>query len=147
VLTLPYVVSNETAYSAELSLTPDSDPIRFELIASQPLALRDSLDSGSFADNKLFVTDIDVNGLAYWLELLLIEHEVSTATVFEVLDFGVHAAVISSNLLGLDTQPQWQRLPGNASDIGVSADGSGWAIGTDERGGGFGIYQWLGTTW
>ena len=55
--------------------------------------------------------------------------------------------MISSNLLGLDTQPQWQRLPGNASDIGVSADGSGWAIGTDERGGGFGIYQWLGTTW
>ena len=147
VLALPYVVSNETAYSAELSLIPDSDPIRFELIASQPLALRDSLDSGSFADNKLFVTDIDVNGLAYWLELLLIDHEVSTATVFEVLDFGVHAAVISSNLLGLDTQPQWQRLPGNASDIGVSADGSGWAIGTDERGGGFGIYQWLGTTW
>ena len=145
-LTLPYVVSNETAYSAELSLIPDSDPIRFELIASQPLALRDSLDSGSFADNKLFVTDIDVNGLAYWLELLLIDHEVSTATVFEVLDFGVHAAVIPSNLLGLDTQPQWQRLPGNASDIGVSADGSVWAIGTDERGGGFGIYQWLGTT-
>ena len=43
VLALPYVVSNETAYSAELSLIPDSDPIRFELIASQPLALRDSL--------------------------------------------------------------------------------------------------------
>ncbi|MFT7208005.1 MAG: hypothetical protein ACI9JU_002772, partial [Pseudohongiellaceae bacterium] len=69
------------------------------------------------------------------------------APVFEVLDFGAHAAVVSSNLLGLDTQPQWQRLPGNASDIGVGADGSVWAIGTDERGGGYGIYHWLGTTW
>jgi len=147
VLTLPYVVSSETAYSAELSLIPDTDPIRFELIASQPLALRDSLDSSSFADNKLFVTNIDVDGLAYWVELVLSESEVGAATVFEVTGFGVHAAVVSSNLLGLDAQPQWQRLPGSASDIGVGADGSVWAIGTDERGGGYGIYQWLGTTW
>ncbi|MFT5841897.1 MAG: hypothetical protein ACI80L_000682, partial [Pseudohongiellaceae bacterium] len=147
VLWLPYVVSNETAYSAELSLIPDSDPVRFELIASRPLALNNSLDSSTFSDNKLFVTDIDVDGVSYWIELVLIQSEVDAAPVFEVLDFGAHAAVVSSNLLGLDTQPQWQRLPGNASDIGVGADGSVWAIGTDERGGGYGIYHWLGTTW
>jgi hypothetical protein len=147
VLTLPYVISNETAYSVELSLITDSEPVRFELIASQPLALSNSLDSSSFVDNRLFVTDIDVDGLAYWAELALLESTAGAPTVFEVLDFGVHAAVVSNNLLGLDTQPLWQRLPGNASDIGVGADGSVWAIGTDERGGGFGIYHWLGSSW
>lgn len=147
VLTLPYIVNNETAYSAELSLIADSDPVRFELIASQPLAVSNSLESSSFVANSLFVTDIDVDGLVYWVELSLIESDADAPTVFEVLDFGVHAAVVSSNLLGLDTQPQWQRLPGNASDIGVGADGSVWAIGTDERSGGYGIYHWLGSTW
>lgn len=147
VLRLPYIVSNETAYSAELSLIPGSDPVRFELIASQPLAVSNSLDSSTFADNKLFVTDIDVDGLAYWAELALIESEVGAAVVLEIRDFGVHAAVVSNNLLGLDTQPVWQRLLGHATDIGVGADGSVWAIGTDERSGGYGIYQWLGSTW
>lgn len=147
VLTLPYVVSNETAYSAELSFIADSDPVRLELIASQPLALGSSLDSSTFADNSLFVTDIDVEGVAYWLELALIDSEVGALPLFEVRDFGAHAAVVSSNLLGIDTQPKWQRLLGHASDIGVGADGSVWAIGTDERGGGFGIYQWLGSSW
>ena len=147
VLTLPYVVSNGAAYSAELSLVPDSDPVRFELIASQPLTVNNSLASSSFADNKLFVTDIDVDGRAYWVELALIESPAAAATVFEVLDFGAHAAVVSNNQLGLQAQPQWQRLPGNASDIGVGADGSVWAIGTDERGGGYGIYHWLDSSW
>ncbi|PCI76356.1 MAG: hypothetical protein COB20_10835 [SAR86 cluster bacterium] len=147
VLTLPYVVSNETAYSAELSLIPASDPVRFELIASQPLALNASLDGSTFADNRLFVTDIDVDGLAYWVELALIESEAGAPPLFEIRDFGVHAAVVSSNQLGLSIQPQWQRLLGSASDIGVGADGSVWAIGTDERSGGFGIYRWLGSTW
>lgn len=147
VLTLPAVVSNETAYSAELSLIGDSNPARFELIASQPLAANHSLAVSTFADNRLFATDIDVDGLAYWAELALVESDGSPLWVFEVVDFGVHAAVVTNNLLGLDTQPQWQHLPGNASDIGVGADGSVWAIGTDERGGGYGIYHWLGSTW
>jgi len=147
VLTLPYVLSNETAYAAELSLIANSDPVRFELIASQPLAVNDSLANSFFADNRLFITDIDVGGLAYWVELVLIESDPGAATLFEIRDFGAHAAVVTSNPLGIDTQPQWQRLSGNASDIGVGADGSVWAIGTDERGGGYGIYHWLGSDW
>lgn len=147
VLALPYVVSNETAYSAELSLIADSNPVRFELIASQLLAVSNSLASSTFADNRLFVTDIDVDGLAYWAELALVESDSAAQAVFQVLDFGVHAAVVTHSLLGLDTQPQWQRLPGNAADIGVGADGSVWVIGTDERSGGYGIYHWLGSTW
>ena len=32
-------------------------------------------------------------------------------------------------------------------DIGVGADGSVWVVGTNETGGGFGIYRWTGTEW
>lgn len=147
VLTIPYIASTETAYSAELSLIADTDPPRFQLIATQPLPLSNPLHVSTFADGRLFVSDIDVDGLGYWVELALIETVSGAAVVFEVRDFGVHAPVASGSLLGIDTQPQWQRLPGNASDIGVGADGSVWAIGTDERGGGFGIYRWLSSSW
>lgn len=147
VLSLPYVVSDGAAYSAELSLIPDSNPVRFKLIASQSLPMSNPVYSSSFADNKLFVTDIDVDGLAYWAEMALLDSDGGAAGLFEIQKFGVHAAVVTNNLLGIDTQPQWQRLPGNAADIGVGADGSVWAIGTDERGGGYGIYHWLGSSW
>jgi hypothetical protein len=36
------------------------------------------------------------------------------------------------------------RFPGRAKDIGVSADGQAWVIGTNKEGGGFGIYRWIG---
>ncbi len=147
VLSLPYVVSNEAAYSAELSIIPGSDPVRFELIAAQSLPLNNSLQSSAFEDNQLFIPDIDVGGLAYWAVLGLIEIGAGAATEFEVREFGLHAAVVSSSQLGLATQPQWQRMPGNARDIGVGADGSVWAVGTDERSGGYGIYHWLGGIW
>ena len=146
VLSLPYVVSNETAYSVELSLVADSDPVRFELIAATPLALTDNLEASSFMDGELFVPDIAGEGLSYWAEMVLITTEDANA-IFEVRRFGIHSAVVSNNLLGISSEPQWQRLPGSASDIGVGADGSVWAIGTDERGGGYGIYQWLGSSW
>ncbi|GJM12153.1 MAG: hypothetical protein DHS20C12_05560 [Pseudohongiella sp.] len=147
VLALPYVVSNETAFSVELSLIPDSDPIRFELIAALPVAFGESFDASVFAENRLFITDLDVEGRDYWLDLALIESVTSANAVFELQEFGSHAAVVTSNHLGLSVEPQWQRLPGDATDLGVGADGSAWAIGTDERSGGFGIYRWAGSSW
>lgn len=36
---------------------------------------------------------------------------------------------------------KWIRQPGGANDIGVGADGTIWAIGTNGVGGGFGIYR------
>lgn len=147
VLTLPYVLSNETAVSAELSLVEGSDPARFQLIAVQQTPLSDTLDVSTMMDGVLFVTDIAIQGLSYWAQLELITAEDADSTVFELREFGIHAAVISQNLLGLGQQPNWQRLPGSASDIGVGADGSVWAIGTDERSGGFGIYHWVGSGW
>jgi len=42
---------------------------------------------------------------------------------------------------------RWEQLPGAAKDIGISADGSVWVIGTDPVGGGYGIYEWEGMKW
>ncbi|MDG2175286.1 MAG: hypothetical protein P8M72_04005 [Gammaproteobacteria bacterium] len=41
----------------------------------------------------------------------------------------------------------WQEVPGLAKDIGIGADGSVWAIGSNEREGGYGIYTWDGFDW
>ena len=41
----------------------------------------------------------------------------------------------------------WQRLPGLAKDIGVSALGAAWVIGTTAVFGGFSIHKWNGSDW
>jgi Tectonin domain len=42
---------------------------------------------------------------------------------------------------------RWERLPGAARAIAAGADGSLWAIGTDNVPGGHGIFRWSGTDW
>jgi len=41
----------------------------------------------------------------------------------------------------------WLRMPGYARDIGIGADGTVWAVGTNERAGGYGLYRWDGAGW
>ena len=43
----------------------------------------------------------------------------------------------------------WQQMPGNATDIGIGADGSVYAIGTQDVSptGGYNIMKWNGTSW
>lgn len=147
ILSLPYVVAidsvnNETAYSAELSLLADKQPAQFELLATLQVSLNEDRLQSTLTGNILFVPDIAIDGVSYWAQLKLVSED-----RFELQEFGIHSAVRSNNLLGLGKQPVWQRLEGGASDIGVGANGSVWAVGTDERAGGFGIYHWNGFSW
>lgn len=147
ILSLPYVLvadglNNETAYSAELSRLADTQPVQFELLAALQIPLSEDGLQSTLTGNILFIPDIAIEGLSYWAKLALI-----SADKFELREFGIHSTVGERNLLGLTEQPVWQRLDGEASDIGVGADGSVWVIGTDERGGGFGIYHWNGAGW
>lgn len=41
----------------------------------------------------------------------------------------------------------WKPVPGRASDLAIGARGGVWAIGHDERPGGFGIHRWDGARW
>lgn len=147
ILNLPYVLvtdslNGETAFSAELSQLADTEPVQFKLLAAIQVPLNEDGLQSTFTDNILFIPDIAIDGLYYWAELAVV-----SAGIFELREFGSLPAVRSSNPLGLSRQPVWQRLEGDANDIGVGADGSVWVIGTDERGGGFGIYHWNGSGW
>ena len=42
---------------------------------------------------------------------------------------------------------QWKKMPGLGKDIGASANGSIWIIGSDKEDHGFGIYKWTGEDW
>lgn len=41
----------------------------------------------------------------------------------------------------------WTLIQGNATDIGIGADGSVWIIGANQAEGGFDIYKWSGNGW
>lgn len=39
------------------------------------------------------------------------------------------------------------KVPGQATDVGIGANGTVWTIGTDAAPGGYGVYRWNGTGW
>jgi Tetrapyrrole (Corrin/Porphyrin) Methylases len=41
----------------------------------------------------------------------------------------------------------WEPRPGAGTDIGAGVDSTVWVIGTNSTNGGFGIFQWNGTSW
>ena len=41
----------------------------------------------------------------------------------------------------------WKQIDGEATDIGIGADGSVWIIGTSEVNGGYGVYRWSERGW
>lgn len=141
ILTLPYILAGDTAYSAELELI-SGELTQFSLLAAIETPINQSRLASTFADNLLFIPDINVNGLTYWAKLLIDENNVFTLT-----NFGMHSSVATENLLGLERQPTWLRVVGDANDVAVGADGSVWVVGLDPRNGGYGIYRWNGIDW
>ena len=140
VLTLPEIVSSGIAYRAEFRILPDSDPMRFELIASSTLDVSGSLLAATFQEGVLRVPEALVGNDSYWLEF-----ENNGNNIFTLTDWGqipptpvaFHPAPGNPG----DIDPIWQRLPGFAYDIGIGANGAVWVIGTDPVPGGFGIYN------
>ena len=142
ILHIPYLSADSKFYSAELALTALSDPVTLELIAAIEVPANENLMISTYQQGVLFVPEIMVNGSSYWAELQTFDD-----SQFQLVDSGSNADAVTNSALGIDTNPQWQRLEGGASDIGIGADGSIWVIGTDRRPGGFGIYYWAATYW
>jgi len=42
---------------------------------------------------------------------------------------------------------RWNKMPGEATDIGIGADGTVWIIGAKSTGGGYEILKWYGNDW
>lgn len=142
ILSIPAISANGRNYVAELELIADSEPLQFELLNANEIPASEIPVTNNFADDLLFVDDVFVDGISYWLELAL-----QSPTVFQLQDSGINTQHVSSQQLDIDTQPFWQKMDGDANDIGIGADGSVWVIGLDERSGGFGIYFWQDEGW
>ena len=140
VLSIPYLGFGSQYFSAELALIPDSEPLQFELIAAFEVAIRENSTAGHYADGVLFIPDVNYQGTTLWVEL-----EWVGATRFQLADYGPNRSTTAQP--GLTGQPTWIRFDGNASDVGIGADGSVWVVGKDERPGGFGIYFRDGNSW
>lgn len=143
ILTLPAVVLDSgLTYRAEMRLLQGSATPTLELLEAIPIPTNSISSTNSYSNNRLVIPDLQANDRNYWAELML-----QSDNRFLLKDSGPRTTIGSSNQMGISFQPSWQRLVGEAADIGVGADGTAWVIGTDERRGGFGIYRLQGDTW
>ncbi|MBT3530454.1 MAG: hypothetical protein HOF74_01335 [Gammaproteobacteria bacterium] len=141
ILAIPTVLGNGSAYNVELLLENTTDPVSFGLLAAVETTLPEDRTPSVYDNGVLFVPDIDIAGDNYWAELS------GSSNIFTLKDFGSKASIGAENQVGISTDPIWQRMLGEATDIAIGADGSAWVLGTDERKGGFGIYHWNGVSW
>lgn len=141
-LTLPVVVVDDRFYNARLQLDLQSEPIQLELIEAYEVRPAVTTGASAYVNGVLLVSDLQLEDSSYWVRFQSLDDR-----RFVLLDYGIYDAGTSSNPLGISEQPDWLRLPGEAIDIGVGANGSAWVVGSDERDGGFGIYRWTGSLW
>jgi len=141
-LTLPVVVVDDLFYNARFQLDLQSEPIRLDLIDAYEVRPANTTGASAYHHGELLVSDLFVDSSSFWVKFQLLND-----TRFTLLDYGINDDGTSRNPVGITEQPAWQRMPGEAIDVGVGADGSVWVVGTDERAGGFGIYYWDGNTW
>lgn len=102
------------------------------------------------ADGSVWVTDREAvtggHGLHRWTG----EGWASVpggATRLAVDPTGQPWIVTSAGAIYQRVTTQWQRRPGIGRDIDVGADRSVWVVGTNAVSGGFGVYEWTGSTW
>ena len=141
-LSLPVIVVDDTFYNARFQLDTLSEPIQLGLIDAYEAKPADTTDASGYHQDVLLVSHLAIENTSYWATFQLV-----TDKRFVLLDFGINDSGTSRNPIGITQQPTWQRMPGEATDIGVGADGSVWVVGSDERDGGFGIYHWTGQSW
>lgn len=137
ILTVPEVIAGEVAFSAEFRLLEDSEPMRFELIASANISPTGSLLAATFHEGVLKIPEASVGGSTYWLEFKNTGNRLFTLTGWGELS----PAPVTFSVNPAKLDPYWHQLPGFAYDVGIGANGDVWVIGTDPRPGGFGIYH------
>lgn len=142
VLTLPTVVFNDRFYHAEFQLTSIGESVFIDLIAAEERTVANTIGGSYFDGENLGVSHIALDGQSFNARF-----ELQQNFRFELQSVGLNDAGISSNRLGLDQQPVWLRVAGDAIDVGIGADGSQWVLGLDPRGGGNGIYRRINDTW
>ncbi len=125
-LTLPVVDDGGDTLALELELIPDTFPPEFDLAYSRTVFAPIDLDTPWFDDHFLIIPELRLGRDSYWVELRLLGPD------HLVLDsYGLnedYQGIFSGSPSG-PAFTDWIRVPGDARDIGVGADGTVWVLG------------------
>ena len=124
-LTLPVVDRNGEAWSLELELRDSRFPPEFELTYSREVFAPISMDTPWFLDDLLIIPELFIGRDSYWVELRLVGTD-----RFALDQYGLNREYRS----GFNDGPafhNWVRVPGEARDISVGADGTVWVLGAN----------------
>ncbi len=142
VLALPVVISGEQFFRVSLQLLSDTDPVELEISTVDEILTANTTGASYFNNGVLSVPELLIENQSYWAEFSSVNSSRLRLAAFGINNFG-----LDTNQLAQTSQPNWQRLPGEAADIGIGANGSVWIIGLDESHGGYRIYHWNGQNW
>ena len=140
-LTLPVVEDDGVTWSMELELVEKTFPPEFILTHSGQVFAPVDLDTPYLIDDFLVIPDLRLGRESWWVELRL------TGTDYFVLDsYGLNRdrAPGFPGAPGYPDGPafyDWIRIPGDARDIGVGADGTVWVLGANVYGDDFGFFE------
>lgn len=140
-LTLPVVEDDGDTWTLELELVADTFPPEFDLSYSRQVFAPVAVETPYLLDDVLVIPSLAVAAHTYWVELRL------TAGDHFILDnYGpVNDAPSRPGNPALPDGPAfygWVRVPGEARDIGVGADGTVWVLGANSyRNGGFDFFD------
>ncbi len=140
-VTLPLVEDYPRNSRLELRLIPGSSPLEFELLASVASNAPLTAASAYFDGRYLVVPEVWIGGVSYWAEL-----RESGFNRFRLDSHGRNPQQAMPRTEPYQHQA-WEWLPGEALDIGIGADGTAWAVGTNSYGYDYGLYVWDGHEW
>lgn len=141
---LPVVEDEPYNLSMELRLVPSTFPVQFVLEHSARTNAALTASSAYYDGNFLIVPEIWIGNVSYWAEL-----KETGRDRFLLDSYGRNTQQTIPRTEPYQHQ-MWEELPGEALDIGVGADGTVWAVGTNESGYGdynYGLYSWNGRRW
>ena len=130
-LTLPVVEDDSDTWTLELELVEKSFPPEFLLTYSKQVFAPVDVNTPYFIDDFLVIPELDLGKESYWVELRL------TGTDEFVLDsYGLNRGYTPGfpGFPGFPDGPayhDWIRVPGEARDIGIGADGTVWVLGSN----------------
>ena len=122
-LTLPVVDKNDETWMLELELLDNSFPPEFELTYSKEIFAPIAMATPWFLNDLLIIPELRIGRESYWVELRLVG-----ADLFVLDQYGLNRNFNAGINTGSVFQ-DWIRIPGEARDISVGADGSVWVLG------------------
>lgn len=127
-LTLPVVEDDGDILALELELVDDTFPPEFTVTFSRPVFAPVDIDTPYFLGDLLVIPELRLGRVTWWVELRLV-----AADRFRLDSYGPSRDYAPGFPDGGNGPAfhDWIRVPGEARDIGVGADGTVWVLGAN----------------